>query len=404
MAKRTSPWCYKRLTERFVESLPSPRDRFAFVWDDEIRGFGVRVMPSGIKTYVFDYKLDGMRHRVTIGRHGERPIDEIRGEAERMRGLVSSGVDPREGRRRRGEPTFEELADEYIARRCGEKKSGREDARIIRKDLLPVWRRKLAREVTRRDVMLLVDDVKDRGAPIMANRTLSVVGRLFNFGIDRDLVQSNPAIRVRPVAKETRRERVLSAEEIRRFWRALDELAADPVTKTALRLVVITAARPGEVVGLEWREIDEENVWTIPAAKSKNGLPHRVPLSDLALEVLSALPRDDRGGFAFLSPVKLDRPIARHALARALYREREVLGLEPFTPHDLRRTAASMMASAGVSRVVLSKVLNHVERGVTAIYDRHSYDLDKRAALDAWAAKLRDIIAGRKTKVVPLVR
>jgi len=102
--------------------------------------------------------------------------------------------------------------------------------------------------------------------------------------------------------------------------------------------------------------------------------------------------------------VKLDRPIARHALARALYREREVLGLEPFTPHDLRRTAASHMASMGISRLVISKILNHVETGITAVYDRHSYDAEKREALEAWAAKLRDIIAGRKTKVVPLAR
>ena len=405
MAKKTTPSCYKRLTKRFVESLNPPREKSVIVWDDEIRGFGVRVMPSGIKTFVLDYYVGNRRHRITVGRFGDRPIDEIRDDAERMRGQIASGIDPLARRdQRRGEPTFKMLADEYIARRCREKKSGHEDERIIRKDLLPAWSRKLAREITRREVMILVDEVKDRGAPIMANRTLSVVGRLFNFGIDRDLVQSNPAIRVRPVAKETRRERVLSAEEIRRLWRALDELAADPVTKTALRLVLVTAQRPGEIVGLEWREIDEENVWTIPAAKSKNGLPHRVPLSDLALKVLNALPRDDEGGFVFLSPVKLDRPLARAALSHALNRNREMIKMDHFSPHDLRRTAASMMASAGVSRVVISKVLNHVEPGVTSIYDRHSYDGEKRLALEAWAAKLRDIITGRKSDVVRMVR
>ena len=394
-----------KLTKRFVDSLRPPREKPEIIWDEELGGFAVRVMPSGLRTYILDYRIAGRHRRMTVGRHGVYAPDEARKKARGMLNKIASGIDPFQERdEARGEPTFRMLAEEYIARRCSEKKSGREDERIIRKDLLPVWSQKLAREVTRHDVINLVDGIKNRGAGIMANRTLAVVGRLFNFAIDRDLAQANPADRVKRPAKENRRERALSAEEIRQFWRALDELSADPVTKVALRLVLVTGQRPGEIVGLEWKEIDEENTWTIPAEKSKNGLPHRVPLSNLALEVLSAIPRDDDGGFVFRSPVKLDRPIARHALARALYRARDALGIEAFTPHDLRRTAASMMASAGISRVVLAKLLNHVERGVTAIYDRHSYDNEKRAALEAWAGKLRDIIAGKRSKIVPIAR
>lgn len=395
-----------KLTKRFVDSVQAPAEGFVLFWDSEIGGLALRIMASGLKTYVLDYRDAHRRQRrVKIGRHGIVTLYEARKLAKKILNGLASGEDPREEREAaRGAATFKTLAEEYIAFRCAEKKSGAEDERIIRRELLPHWGRKLASEITRRDVMKLADEIKARGAGVMSNRTLSLIRRVFNWGIDRELVSANPAARVRPPAKETSRERVLENEEIRAFWNALDTLPGDAETRLALKLLLVTAQRPGEIASLEWEDIsEEEKVWTIPGSKAKNGKPHRVPLSPLALEILSSLPRKDKGP-VFPSPRDPERPITRAALAHLIYRGRKLLNMEPFTPHDCRRTSASKMAGMGISRVVISRILNHSERTVTAIYDRHSYDSEKRAALDAWGIKLRDIIEGTTTKIVPLAR
>ena len=341
---------------------------------------------------------------MTLGRFGEITAEEARTIAGDKLAEIRKGADPlAERETARGAATFRTLAEEYIRYRCAEKRSGPEDARIIEHDLLKPWGRKLASDVSRRDVMNLADEIKKR-APIMANRTLSLIRRLYNFGIDRLLVEMNPASRVRPPAKEKSRERVLTNEEIKHFWNTLDTLPGDIGTRIALKLILTMAQRPGEIASLAWEEIDAEGVWTIPAEKSKNALAHRVPFSPLALDLLHSLPPGESGPM-FPSPLNPQRSISRAALAHLLNRERELMGMERFTPHDLRRSAASGMARMGVSRFVLSRILNHADKGITSVYDRHGYDAEKRAALLAWGEKLRDIIEDREAaKIVPLVR
>ena len=367
-----------------------------------MKGFGVRIMPSGTRTFFLNYRnAQGKQRRVKLGRLGIVTLEEARKKARRELNKVADGHDPQEARTfAHGAITFAGLAEEYIKRRCSAKKSGSEDERMLRKDFLPLWGRKLARDIRRNDVMSVIDEIKKRG-PVTANRSLFVLGRMFNFGIDCELVESNPATRVKP-RKEKSRERFLNAEEIRLFWQRLENVPCEPTTRLALRLILVTAQRPGEVVGLEWSEIQEDGDgawWTIPASKAKNGLAHRVPLSPLALDLLHSLPHADAGP-VFDSLKFPGKSIERHSMSMALTRSRETFGIEErFTPHDLRRTAATQMAIMGVSSFAISKILNHQERGVTKIYTRASYDAEKRAALDAWASKLREIIAGKKSKV-----
>ena len=166
--------------------------------------------------------------------------------------------------------------------------------------------------------------------------------------------------------------------------------------------LVVTAQRKGEVVGAALDEFDfEENVWTIPAKRSKNGQAHRVPLSPLALELIcqakeyaSESPSLFPSPWLFPSPAA-DGPILGRSINRAVYKTLPGLGLENITPHDLRRTAASNMTALGISRLVVSKILNHVETGVTAVYDRHGYDAEKRHALEVWATRLEEIVTGK---------
>jgi integrase len=280
-------------------------------------------------------------------------------------------------------------------------------------------------------VISLLDEIVDRGSPIQANRTLAVIRKMFNFAISRDIVDATPVAMVRAPAKENQRDRVLSAEEIRTFWKGLNTAPMSEGGKLVLKLQLATAQRKGEIVGAAMAEFDfEDNVWTIPAERSKNGQAHRVSLSPMALDLIeqaralgietgnddshtapeNTTPaqsdtnrRAESTLWLFPSPSG-EAPIKPNSINHALYRALPAIGLVDVTPHDLRRTAASGMTSLGISRLTVSKILNHVETGVTAVYDRHSYDNEKRHALDTWAAHLESVVSGKPaaSNVVPL--
>jgi len=279
---------------------------------------------------------------------------------------------------------------EYLERHASQKRSGHEDRRILEKDVVPLWGRRKAMDIRRRDVIQLLDAIHDRGAPIAANRTLALIRKVFNWAIGRDLVESNPCAQVKPVAKENQRDRALSAEEIGILWNGLDKAGMADTIRNILRLILATAQRAGEVASADWSEVDIDNrIWTIPAEKSKNGLAHRVPLNEPALEVIQSLPKGD--GYLFPSP-RPGKHVAVEALSHAVLKNLERLGIAHFTPHDLRSTAATHISEAGVQRLTLKKILNHADGEVTATYDRHGYDQEKRDALYSWGNRLIEIV------------
>jgi len=197
---------------------------------------------------------------------------------------------------------------------------------------------------------------------------------------------------------------VLNETEIKTFWDKLDTAKMERPTALALRLQLITAQRKGEVAGAEWIDFDLKNGWwTIPAEKAKNGIPHRVPLSRLAMEILGEL-KDLSGESPWLFPSPRDgQHITETSVDHAVRVNAEHFGIDHFTPHDLRRTSASMMTASGTQRLTVSKVLNHVETGITSVYDRHSYDKEKRSALRSWGSKLETILGHKDAnKVISL--
>jgi integrase len=180
---------------------------------------------------------------------------------------------------------------------------------------------------------------------------------------------------------------------------------AGPHVKAALQLILVAGQRSGEILGMEWSEVNFESAtWESPSTKTKNAQAHQVPLSPMALNILMSLPRHGKYAFPSRIGASIDesRPMKSGALAHAIRKNRELLGLEQFCPHDLRRTCASFLASLGVERFIISRILNHTERNVTAIYDRYSYDKEKRQALVLWAGKLEEIVTGKKQKVIPI--
>lgn len=406
-----------KFTDRYIKSLEAKSTRYEVI---EGGGFGVRVSPSGVKTFFYVFQFEGKNQRLTLGGYPEISLAKAReAYGAAFKKVKVDGINPVEAVKAqkleqeqkqeeyRLADTVASLAHEYMEKWSKpRKRSWAEDQRILDLDVLPKWGTRKAKEITRRDVIALLDRIVDRGAPIAANRTFEVVRRMFNFAMERGIIEVTPCLAVRAPSQENRRDRVLTETEIRTFWMGLENAGMDPGTKLALRLMLMTAQRAGEIIGAAWADMDlESGWWTIPAAKVKNKLPHRVPLSGEAMGLLDEI-KTLAGDSQWLFPSPRGRShIAESALGHAVRKNLTHFDIPQFTPHDLRRTAASHMTGSGISRLVVSKILNHAEPGVTAIYDRHSYDREKQTALNAWAVRLVEIVHGQEEgKVVPFAR
>jgi integrase len=380
-----------KMTARSVEAIRLPTAGQIDYWDADHPGFGLRVSAGGRKAWVAMYRRGNVKRRLTIGTYPALSLAEAREKAAVAHHAVQySGADPAAAKKaERAAETFAELAHDYIERHAKRhKRSWRKDLLILEKDALSRFGNRKAKDISRRDIITMLDEIVSRGAPIQANRSLEIVRKLFNWAVARDLLGANPCYRVPKPSSENRSDRVLSEEEIRTFWLALT--AEAPLTAATFKLRLLTAQRGAEVLAMRWDQISN-GWWTIPAEIVKNGLAHRVPLSAPAFSLLEEVRPLGRGS-EWVFP-GTDGEGHRVAIHKAHSRIRLRSGIS-FVPHDLRRTAASHMTSMGISRLVVSKVLNHVESGITAVYDRHSYDAEKRAALDAWGRRIEEMLSG----------
>jgi integrase len=286
--------------------------------------------------------------------------------------------------------------------------TGKERKRLVVKDALPVWGNRKAALITRRDAVLLVDDVRER-APITANRLQGVLVRMFNFAAERGILEHSPLAGMRKKPEQAR-QRVLNDEELRLLWAALDldNMTMDiyRVSKLALKMILLTGQRPGEVCGMTWDEIDPKGFWNIPAERRKGRVAQRVPLPGMALEIIEqARIYSGESRFVFASSHKNNSHLMTHTLSKAIIRHWQEIGFkEPFTPHDLRRTLRTRLAEIGVDDVVAERVLGHKLQGIMAVYNRHSYDTEKRQALERWAKKLRLILGIEAPEVGKIIK
>lgn len=395
----------KRLTDARIRSLLPEKSRRE-VWDTE-PGFGLRIAPTGRKSFIYLYRFNGKSRRLTLGVYPRTSLADAREIVAKSVKTLEQGNDPgaekiNARKALRDAESFEELAFQWVERWAKpNRKSWRAAQRELEIDAIPAWGKKKAYDIKQKDVFALVEQIMDRGSPIQANRTLGLLKQVFKFGVQRGIIDASPAVAIDKPAKETRRDRVLSESEIRAFWIGLDRSIMTEGVKTALRLCLVTAQRRGEVAGMRRSEIDG-NWWIIPKERSKNGKAHRVPLSPLAKSLIEHASSDD---YLFPSPRKTGSngeqiPIEARALTNAITKNRNVFDTDRFCTHDLRRTAATRMAELGVTRFDISKVLNHTDRDVTAVYDHYAYDAEKKKALLKWGRRLQEILEGKKTKKV----
>lgn len=467
-----------KLTKTVVEKLSyADKGKQVDYYDSDLDGFGIRISHTG-KKYFVRRLIGTKRVRVMIGSHPIKSAEDARSEAKIKLGLMESGTDPNEQARvqkriRETEAqriTVAELVKEYIERHAMTfKRSWEEDERLLRKEILKEekkkgssgwskrtekgavdWSKRKAAEITKRDVTLLLESIVDRGTPAMSNQVLKIIRKMFNFAVERDILQHTPCIGVKALAPNTRRERTLNESEIETFWRNLSLAGISDDIEQALKLVLITAQRPGEVSGMHTSEIDG-HWWTIPGERTKNGKEHRVYLTNTALDIITKAVEEIKLrlikhnirmvkekkpelpitepyiGFIFPCPHrKKEQPIDSHALPVAVRRNlawplidskgeqlyqkdgqpatENKLGIDKFTPHDLRRTAATFMSQLGFMDEVIDAVLNHVKQGIIRTYNLNRYDKEKQMALESWERKLANIITNHSSNVIPMIR
>lgn len=393
----------QRFTDRYLQSLQPEETRYD---RREANGFAIRVSPTGVKTFTFIYTLEGKKRRITLGNYPAMTLQNARAQFNELRELVDRGIDPatwradQEAAAKKAqemelrEPTVSFLVEEYLEKWAKpRKRSWAEDMRILNKDVIPRWGERKAKDVTRREVIALLDEIVNRGGPIMANSTLAVIRKMYNFAIQRDIVETSPCHKLPPPAPPVARKRKLAFNEIRIVFNKLPEAKMIEKTRLVLLFLLVTAQRKVEVVGARWEEFNlEEGIWIIPSERVKNKTEHLVPLSAQAKQLLAKI-RVLSGDSPFLFPsTGKSGYLGVTSIDHAVLKNIELFGIKPWTPHDLRRTVTTHMSGLGVSRLISSKVLNHSDKKLIAIYDIYDYEKEKRAALDAWGKRLEEII------------
>lgn len=435
----------QKFTDLFLKSLkPNDKEYTA----RERGGFGIRVMPSGRKVFFYLYRVDGQRRFLNLGEYPEVELKEARKKYEAAAAQVKllkdglpGGADPVqvktdkkfERETHRKAPTVADLCSDYIERHAKRKKrSWRKDEQVLNRDVIPVWGQRKAKDITKGDVIRLTEAIIDRGAPIMANYVFQVSRKMFNWAVEQDILNTTPFLGTKLPSATNSRERVLSEAEIKILWANLDrkDLNMSAGVRRCLKLILLTGQRPNEVSGMHAMEIDD-HWWTLPVerqkvAKTKEGKrgPHRVYLTNMALELIGET--IDKG-YIFPSPFKeIEQPLGDTALAVAVGRNlaypltdkngkplynkdgtpatENRLGVNHFTPHDLRRTCATFLAKNGEMDEVIDAVLNHAKKGVIKIYNQYRYDKEKQLALEAWERKLLSIISEIPSNVIPMIR
>lgn len=376
------------------------------------RGLRLVVHPTGRKVWFYVYQLGSGASRKRrwreIGTFPEFTLAEASDLAAGLRAEVAKGDDPEDAK------SFGELYDMWLREHAKKKlATWRDEEARYQRHLQPLLGSKLHVEIERKDVREIRDQVLDRSGPIESNRVVALFNRIMNWAVDEDRAKFNPASRLKKVGEERRRERVLTSDELKRLWTELNRslvvdrevgglsqsnLPAAVAVRRAIKLLILTGQRRGEVIGMRKSELNlEEGWWSLPGERTKNRLPHRVPLTGVALAILKDAVADSGDSefvFPSTSPGTQGAAIRADAVTRQLQRICKKLKpkIEGMGPHDLRRTCGTELRKLGISVEDRGYVFNHVSGAKSKVtswnYDAGEHDAEKRRALEVWESHL----------------
>jgi integrase len=375
-----------KLTQTAIAKLTTDKKDEIF-FDDDLPRFGVRLREGGSRKYIVHYRQAGIQRRHTIGSVATLTLAEARQRARKILVAVDDGRDPaaeKEAKQAASSLVFAAVARDYLEASHLKPRTLSDYKHYLSETWKPLHKLPIG-AVSRQVVASQLRIIGKENGPMAANRARSALSSVYAWAIGEGLCDANPVIGTN-VHEETPRERVLTDVELVAIWNA----APDNDYGRVIRLLMLTAQRRNEIGALRWSEIDmDAKSITLPASRTKNGIEHRIPLSDTAMAILEGCNRHrdllfgtGPHGYGGWSHGKL-------ALDTAC-------GVQDWTVHDLRRTAATRMADLGVQPHIIEALLNHVsghKAGVAGIYNRSTYAAEKRAALDAWANHLKVLLA-----------
>jgi integrase len=444
-----------KLTDAAVQKYAAPKGERREYFDATLPGFGLRVAgptdrnPEGRKSWVLFYRFRGDQKRLTLSRpYPALSLADARKEAGDAFALIDRGIDPAlhraearaEAERKRD--TVETAVAAFLANGMKGRKGRPLAAGYIEgtrgnfeNHVLPRWRDRDLEAITRRDVIALLDAIaanepapgkkpaakgrgrggnkRPTGGPVAANRVLAALRAMFAWAVRRGLVEVNPCTSIERPGEETRRDRTLTADEMRELWPVFVKIGHP--FGDFFRVLLLTGQRRSEVAGMRWADVDmEAGTWTLGADQTKAGRSHVVPLSQAAVAILGAIPRKSMtvkdGAKLVTKPSPWvfttdgDAPISGFSKAKCIVdakiakarAEAEADPMAAWNVHDLRRTAATEMGRLGVPEFVIAKVLNHTSKGITGqVYNRYEYLSEKKHALETWGQYLTKLMQPR---------
>jgi len=437
-----------RLTGNAITGL-KPREALYEVTDPGSAGLKLRVMPSGSKYWFFRFYWRNRRQRLALGQWPAVGLAEARARAQKAREMLDESIDPRKaGIFKRANARAESLpqhapvpvsqvvstqlparatpnvvkrptdlsddpdnvpkdthsvlflAHEFYHRHVVKERKRKRPAyvkRVLNADMLPQWRDRDARTITSREVIELLDKIVDRGSPVMANRTANILSQMFMYGIHRATVADSPVkLLYSPGGTEVPGGRALSELELKMFLLNCESVCRTRRCGHILMTLLLTMQRRQELALAKKTEFDLENrTWSIPDEHAKKGRGHVLPLSDWAVAEIRSLMSISRTSVYLLPRKNGLKPINPMLITRSVERlvhRFQAVGIERFTPHDLRRTGRTGLASLGIEDEIAERVLNHQKKGMKRVYDRFAYFPQTRDAIEKWAKYLRDLL------------
>jgi integrase len=385
-----------------------PQHRTYLVWDSYQRGLALQVQPTGSKAWKCIYSRHGRPRWLHLGAADVVDLAKARLLAGKALLAVAEGGDPAADKSaERAIGSFADLHAKYLEQHA--KKRNRSWAQadaLMRNHVLPRWGKLPAKSISRSDLKALIARISV-GTPVAANATLAAISAVFSWAVEEELMPANPC---RGVARNPMkaRERILSDSELLRFWKALDQI--DPVKAAALRTILLSGQRPGEVSWMR-REQIKDGWWNMPGGPirgiwcgTKNGDSNRVWMSGPVQKIIAQQldGREAASGFVFVG----GRGAQVNGLDRVARAACAVAGIERTTPHDLRRTFGSTVTRLGFGRQSMDRILNHADRSVGSVYDRHSYSAEDQRIMEACGAHIMSLVEGRAedAKVIPFGR
>lgn len=413
-----------KLTDAFCKSATVREGQRATVYTDSVtRGFCLLVTANGSKSFAVSYTLRdgdeiGRQKRMVLGPYLGRDgkaVETYRIEAVKIIGRAARGEDAASKRQtQRKGLTVGELVEKYMREHAPKKRSGEADRQRFARYVLPAWKNRKAASITRGEINALLVPIEHGDnthppRPAEAMVLLALIKKLYAFGLDAELVSHHPCVRMRVQSKRKVRERELinNPDDLRSFWAITTSNYMPENYATALRFQLLSGTRPNETVGMTWRELNlEANEWTMPAARIKNKREFLIPLTPTLRAIIDGQSQETEWVFPAELGGKYSDKMRRILLSRAIEAYRTKGGaLESFTPHDLRRTAETAMAAAGVYKEYRDRVLNHVDNSVGGKnYNKHDFKAEKRAALESLERYLDNARLMKKDNVSPIRR